>query len=153
MWVECPSAYRHEDLSLGCKVVFVPKHFALVQPLRQMHNCADGSHSEQRCWTLNDTCSRLGNWVLQAVIAMGIQRRKKLIQTGKIKEGYSQRRWWWLYPVSVDLVCLILMPVPRWKKILGWEGLMVSGYPGMVSYWSWVTLWTFSCGTCVNEGF
>lgn len=37
-------SYRGEELNLGCKTVFVPKSFALVQQPPQMHCC----HFEQR---------------------------------------------------------------------------------------------------------
>ena len=46
---------REEELSLGCKVLFVPMNFALVQQPPQMQHCPESSHLEQRCLTLDDT--------------------------------------------------------------------------------------------------
>ena len=50
-------SYRGEELNLGCKTVFVPKSFALVQQPPQMHYCPESSHFEQRHWMI-----RRGGW-------------------------------------------------------------------------------------------
>lgn len=82
--------------------------------------------------------------------AVGIQR-KKWIQTGEVKERrlFSRIRWWLpcFYWPCVDLVCLIFMPVPRWHQ----PELMVSGYPGMVACYSWITLWTLAVGHVLTK--